>query len=308
MHRDVKRLTVDRGSIEFSVAGEGEPILVFHGGHSNCYEEFGFQKLVESGFQLITPSRPGYGKTSKEIGESLEASCIAYEAIITHLGLEKVHVLAISAGGPVGIFFASRYPERVRTLTLQSAVTKEWLTPADKEYKAARVLFRPSVEKYTWRMISLLNNRFPQFLFKNMAPSFSTLSYKKLMGKLNAEDIEEFRKMNNRQRSGAGFLIDLEQTKTIKAEDLAAVKCPAIIMQSKFDGFIPLAHAEHAHNNIPASKLVVLDSWGHLIWLGKEADKAHTTVINFLRANTINDKIDKKATDPKRKNMVTKKD
>lgn len=97
-------------SIEYSIIGDGEPIFVFHGGHSNCNEEFGYQALVENGFSLITPSRPGYGGTSKEIGESLSEACNYYSRLLKHLNIEKTHLLAISAGGPSGIYFAANYP------------------------------------------------------------------------------------------------------------------------------------------------------------------------------------------------------
>jgi pimeloyl-ACP methyl ester carboxylesterase len=128
--------------------------------------------------------------------------------------MEKVHLLAVSAGGPSGIYLASRYPERIETFTLQSAVTKEWLTPADKAYKAAKILFHPSIENLTWKLVSFMNNSFPRFIFKQMVPSFSKLPYKEVVTKMNEEDIEEIRKMNSRQRSAQGFLIDLDQRLT----------------------------------------------------------------------------------------------
>lgn len=72
----VETYSVNSLTIEFSVIGEGEPILVFHGGHSNCKEEFGYEALIKNDYSIITPSRPGYGRTSKEIGESLSTNMI----------------------------------------------------------------------------------------------------------------------------------------------------------------------------------------------------------------------------------------
>ena len=132
MERILGTYFVDGQTIEYSITGKvGTPILVMHGGHSNCYEEFGYEPLVKSGFMLITPSRAGYGKTSKEVGENLSKASDYYVKLLDYLNIDKVHLLAISAGGPSGLYFASRYPDRVKTLTLQSAVTKEWLTSED---------------------------------------------------------------------------------------------------------------------------------------------------------------------------------
>lgn len=285
MNRRVAMFFKDNISIEYSVIGEGTPILVMHGGHSNCYEEFGYNALVGEGFSLITPSRAGYGNTSKEIGEDLSIACRYYSELLNELKIEKVHLLAISAGGPTGLYFASRYPDRVKSIILQCAVTKRWLTTEDKEYKVAQILFHPSREKLTWKLLSFMNNKFPRYMFKQMFPSFSTLTYSEVKDRMKEEDIEGIRKMNNRQRSGYGFLIDLLQTNTISVKELQAISCPALIMHSKYDRAVSIEHAHHAHQNIPLSELCTLESWGHLIWLGKTAEEADKRIIKFLTEN-----------------------
>jgi len=73
------KYTVDGQIIEYSIKGkQGEPVLVLYGGHSSCFEEFGYDSLIKNDFAVITPSRAGYGKTSKEIGESLSTACACY--------------------------------------------------------------------------------------------------------------------------------------------------------------------------------------------------------------------------------------
>ncbi|MDZ5472831.1 alpha/beta hydrolase [Bacillus sp. 31A1R] len=285
MERRVETYTIDGVTIEYSIMGKGEPVFILHGGHSNCYEEFGYRALVENGFSIITPSRAGYGRTSKEIGKSLSSACEYYLKLLNYLEVEKVHLVGISAGGPSSIYFAAHYPEKVRTLTLQSAVTKEWLTPKNTEYKAAKILFNPSTEKHTWKLISFMNNQFPQFIFKQMFPSFSKLTYREAKEKLHKEDIEAIRRMNNRQRSGNGFLIDLLQVNEISKEDLQAVKCPTLIMHSKHDSSVPLEHAYFAQENISSSKLCLLDAWGHLIWLGASSKETDVKLLTFLKGS-----------------------
>lgn len=282
MKRRVETCLIEGKTVEYSITGEGIPILIMHGGHSNCYEEFGYNTLVEQGFSLITPSRAGYGKTSKDIGESLASACGFYLNLLNHLNLEEVHLMAISAGGPSGIYFASRYPEKVKTLTLQCAVTKEWLTPKDNTYKIAQILFRPKIEKYIWKLVSFFNNQFPNYMFKQMAPSFSKLPYKDVVSKMKEDDIEEIRKMNNRQRSGYGFLIDLSQTAMISSKDLQKITCPTLIMHSQNDAAVSLEHAYNANKYILNSELFLLNTWGHLIWLGKEEEVLDKKLLDFL--------------------------
>lgn len=285
IERRIELLSIENKTIEYSVVGQGEPILVMHGGHSNCKEEFGYKGLVENGYSIITPSRAGYGRTSKEVGTNLSLACECYVRLLDHLNIEKVHILAISAGGPSGIYLASNYPERIRTLTLQSAVTKTWLTPKDKEYKAAKLLFNPKTEKFTWRLISSMTNIFPRFIFKQMFPSFSKLKCNEVKDKWTEDDVEAVKEMNNRQRSGTGFLIDLAQINEISRANLHAITCPTLIMHSKHDSSVPLEHPYYAHEYIPSSKLCLLDSWGHLIWLGISSHETDEMINKFLKSN-----------------------
>src|SRR5690625_442158 len=119
-------------------------------------------------------------------------------------------------------------------------------------------MFRPSLEKMTWKLTSSMSNRFPSFMFKQMTPSFSKLSYNKVKDRMAENDIDEIRQMNNRQRSGSGFLIDLSQTKKITIKDLKAISCPTLIQHSKHDRAVPLEHAYYAHQQIPDSRLCSL--------------------------------------------------
>jgi len=279
----IEFLTLSEGTrLQYSIRGEGQPILVLHGGHSNCTEEFGYQALLDAGYSLITPSRPGYGETSRELGESLRTACQAYEELLRHLQIKKLHVIAVSAGGPSGIFFASQYPQRICTLTLQSAVTGPWLTSKDKEYKAAKILFRPGVEAYVWKLLASVTDRFPRYMFKQMASSFTKLPWREVESYLLPEDLEAFRAMNRRQRSGHGFMIDLVHPGQIEIQHLQNVTCPVLIMHSLQDGTVPLEHAHRASKHMPNAQLCLLDTWGHLIWLGKGSEQVNRELLSFL--------------------------
>ncbi|MGI2296003.1 alpha/beta fold hydrolase [Paenibacillus sp. GXUN7292] len=276
--------TKDGFMLEYSIVGQGEPVLVLHGGHSSCYAELGSNELAAHHFSVITPSRPGYGKTSKELGESLIVACDSYIELLDELQIPQVHVIAMSAGGPSGIHLASRFPDRVRSLVLQSAVTRCWIKPDDKLYKSAQMLFRPPTEKFVWAMIRLLNKLFPSFLLSNMLPSFTKLPKKKVLPQINNADRRKFKSLIAQQRSGHGFLIDLVHTSKDANSALAAIKCPTLIMHSIHDASVSVDHAYHAKRLIPNAQLCELDLWGHLIWLGPGAEEMNRQLFSFLEA------------------------
>ncbi len=204
--------------------------------------------------------------------------------MLGHLNIEKTHIIAVSAGGPTGICFASNFPEGTLTLTLQSAVTKSWLTKEDKEYEVARLLFDPSFEKVTWKLIAYMNNCFPAYIFKCFIPSFSKLPSDYVMTKIKKEDIEEIRKMNNRYRSKSGFFIDIAQANELSPPQLQSISCPTLIMHSKNDGALPINHAYFAHNQVENSELCLLESWGDLIWIGDKATEVNERLVEFLQS------------------------
>lgn len=280
MNREISIFKSGETALEYSVIGKGFPVLLFHGGHSSCHEEFGYQRLLDDGYSIITPSRAGYGHSSPIT--DLEQACRLYKSLLDHLTIDKVHVIAVSAGGPTGIVFCSMFPERVSSFTLQCAVTKPWLAPEDTEFKMASRLFKPENEKRTWKVLAAMNNLFPKLTFRMMASSFSKLSYSEVQKRLDDHYADAFRRMNNRQRSYSGFFIDLEQSQCDYSKELAAIQAPTLIMHSQNDSSVPLSHPENAKALIPHSELCLLDSWGHLLWIGKHSAEYDQALVSFL--------------------------
>src|SRR5258708_40377 len=120
---------IEKGSIEYRVVGQGLTVLVLNGGHTNCNSPLGHEPFfLDQGYQLVIPSRPGYGKTPSSTGKSAEAFADALVSLLDYLHLEQVIVLGISGGGPTALQLAGRHPERVSKVILQNAVTggKYW--------------------------------------------------------------------------------------------------------------------------------------------------------------------------------------
>lgn len=101
-----------KGSIEYRVVGQGQAVLVLNGGHTNCNSPLGHESFfLKGGYQLIIPSRPGYGKTPSS----------SLVGLLDYLSLERVIVIGISGGGPTSLQLAGRHPARVNKVILQNA-------------------------------------------------------------------------------------------------------------------------------------------------------------------------------------------
>ncbi len=256
------------GPIEYSDHGEGEPILVLHGGHGNCKENLMFKGLSTKKYRFITPSRPGYGATPLSGGETHAQAAQKIVSLMDHLDIEHFSLFGISAGGPTAIEIAASEPARVKKLLLASAITKQWMTNKDKLYKKAQKLFHPRLEKYTWAMFRLSFRLAPKALSKVMIAELSTVE----SPQIKASEREELWTLTKNQRSGEGFLNDLrQQTSKDRTNDITT---PCLLIHSKNDAAVPIGHAQHAHETIKNSELLVLDNkWGHLFWIGEDSAK-----------------------------------
>ena len=266
------------GQIEFTKVGSGQPIIFIHGGHSNCHETL-FQKGYDTrNFQLITPSRPGYGRTSIENNEQPKEAAQLISQLIQKLDLKKVIIVGISAGGLTAIEFAAQLNEEVSKLILISAVTKRWLTPKDELYRKGKKMFSPTREKFSWSMFRFFFRLFPRMMTKVLFKEISTAQ----AHTFTKEEINEVKEMTFKQRSGNGFVTDLDHE--IDIDVITQINCPTLILHSTNDKTVSIDMAEHANEKISNSTLKTFENkWGHLLWIGAESQSPIQEVNKFIR-------------------------
>lgn len=195
----IKNIKTELGEIEYSITGTGKPVLCIHGGHTNCNETLWHNGFDLNKFQLITPTRPGYGNTPLNNNKTPKRQADLIISLLDDLGIGKVILYGISAGGLTTIELAGNYPNRVEKLILASCVSKEWLDKNGKLYKTAKRIFNPKVEGFVWGMIRFFSRLFPNLIVKNFYPQFSS----KLAHKLLKDDVIELMSMFKNFKSGA---------------------------------------------------------------------------------------------------------
>jgi len=274
---DIKIIKTELGEIEYSTTGNGKPVLFIHGGHSNCNETLWHKGFDLKKFQLITPSRPGYGNTPLNDNKTPKQAADLIISLLDDLAIEKVILYGISAGGLTTIELASNYPERVERLILASAISKEWLDKNGKLYKTAQRIFNPKVEGFVWGMIRFFSGLFPNLIAKNFYPQFTTTPSHKLA----KEDVKELLSIFKHFISGTGFINDIDQN--IDHDVISKIKCPTLIIHSKNDNSVPFEHALHSKKMIENSELVELNNeWGHLFWIGNDSNDSIRKTIDFI--------------------------
>jgi pimeloyl-ACP methyl ester carboxylesterase len=285
---NVSRIETPRGPVEFAVAGNGPPILYFHG--TPCSSAFAIemeQQLVGDGFQLIVPQRPGYYGTP--LGDRLTtADCADMVArVLDYLKIDRVAGIGTSGGGPPVLAFAVRYPERTAAVILQCAQSHAWdnarWAPIGRPW--LRQCFRYSVSRR-------LFCRFFPTLFRMGFPT--TEHYLRDLAGENFPNIQNdpaaqqfasgiYDGLTNFHRVRAGYENDVA---TWGREDVLSggeVTCPTLLLYDRHDPQAPFCHAEFAAATIPNAELVELNTGGHLIWYGPDADLMLRRRTAFLR-------------------------
>jgi pimeloyl-ACP methyl ester carboxylesterase len=274
----IQILKTDKGQIEYSIVGKGTPVLFVHGGHSNCRETLFHKGFDTNKYQLITPSRPGYGKTPIDNNTTPAKTADLLVSLLNQLKIDKVVLYAISAGGLTSIVLASNYPERVEKLILASSVSKKWLDKNGEVYKTANKLFNPKTEKIVWGLVKLFSGIFPKMIANNFYPQFS----KNKRHRLKRKDIKKLILTFRHYNSKSGFMSDIDHE--IENDVILKIKCPTLIIHSKNDNSVSFEHAEYANKMIKNSELIGLNNeWGHLFWIGKDSDDSIDKIIDFIQ-------------------------
>ncbi|MBP2832912.1 alpha/beta hydrolase [Aquimarina sp. U1-2] len=265
------------GKIEYKKVGKGQPILFLHGGHADCNMPIAGFGIDLNKYNLIIPSRPGYGNTPLSTYKKPEQAAELLSSLLEFLMIKSVIVIGISAGGLTAIAFAAIKFESVKRLLLISAITKRWMQKDNPKYRIARVFFYPKIEVVTWWIVRLTAKLFPKTLAHSFFKEFSLLKHQKL----TKFEIKALRDMLCLQRSKQGFINDIDQH--LRAKILTQVKIPTLIFHSVHDASVDVEMAMHAKYHIKDCQLFLFENkWGHLLWIGRDTNSFRDTLNTHL--------------------------
>ena len=261
---DAKTISLSYGDMRYVDKGNGEVILSVHGIFGGYDQAFDTCKDFASGYRILAPSRFGY-LGSDMLGSGTPAEqAIAYAELLDRLGIDKVYLLATSAGGSIAIRFALDYPERTKGLILYCSA----MPPAVKPAKYAEYAGPPA----------FLCNDYAMFL---MNPLFEPA-----MG-MDASTIYSMLPVGERK---AGVILDASITNPDMARNydsyiIEDLQVPTLILHAKDDKLASYADVEKAWDRFPNSTLVSFETGGHLM-VGHE-EEVKEAVMAFVKEQTL---------------------
>ena len=116
----MERAVLDGITLEYEDSGTGEPIVLIHGAFiADIFRTLTAEPMLSNRYRLITYARRGYAGSGGSPGPTTVAQHAAdCRALLSHLGVERTHVVGHSLGGCVALQLALDAPERVHSLAL----------------------------------------------------------------------------------------------------------------------------------------------------------------------------------------------
>jgi pimeloyl-ACP methyl ester carboxylesterase len=265
IHESSRLVTTDCGPIEVGTVGEGRPVLVLHGAGGGYDQGLLAAEQLGEGYRVIAPSRFGYLGTPIPDDATVSAQADAYACLLDQLGIERVSVIAVSAGGPSALQFALRYPQRVDALILVSAVST--LRPIRDDSSG------PSSAMLTDFVLWLATTAAPDTVLSAVGVPPASLAKVTPAERAQMQTtVDIFQPMSRRL---PGMNLDaLEQDRPeVAALPLEDISAPTLVIHALDDSLIPIAQGENSAARIPGARLVTLDYGGHFAFVTEAATR-----------------------------------
>ncbi len=219
--------------IAYEVEGAGPPLILLHGASSAGRLDFGHQlPLLRRSFRCYLPDARGHGRTRWAPDGELRHDWLVDDlaAFADALSLDTFHVAGLSMGAMTALMFATRHPERVRSLVV-AGITLE----REPRATIARRLLDPE----------RIHRRQPAWgatLDQRHDPVQGEGAWERLLPMLG------------------------EAAATQPLPDLGAVRAitaPALVMVGDRDPFVPVDQAAQLRRQLGNASLLVAPNCGH---------------------------------------------
>ena len=257
--------------------GEGEPILILHGGPGMDHTYFLPQiaELAET-HKLIFFDQRVSGRSSLDVDSSaitMRHFIDDIEEIRKTFNLGKMNLMGHSWGGLLAMFYGITYPESLKSLMILNstpasselmAKTLPTLTPEDSLQRLEILNSDAFKNRESAAFEKLLRIHFRGAFYDRSLADSLTLTFQ-------PDFAETSVKLQNLFKDIASYDIH---------DDLSKINCPTLVVHGDHDDN-PLEGSKKIHENIPDSKFVLLKNCGHFPFV-EAPDEFFKTIRDFL--------------------------
>jgi pimeloyl-ACP methyl ester carboxylesterase len=239
--------------IAYEVQGAGPPLVLLHGATSLGREDFAAQiPLFSRAFRCYLPDARGHGRTRWDAADGFQYDWLVADlaGFVDEIGLETFHVVGFSMGAMTALQFASRHPERLRTMTIVGITTER-----EPRASVARRLMDPErADREDPAWAALLGRRHDE--------GQGTGAWRRLLPAIAA---------------------DVARQPLLSPRDLHRIDAPSLVVCGDRDPFVPVEHASGIRRQLPDGRLFVAPECGHEV-MSRKPSLFNEALAGFFRS------------------------
>lgn len=249
-------LTIGGNRLHYIDEGQGETLLFVHGTPSWSFDYRNIIKRISSDYRCVAVDHIGFGLSDKpeHYDYSTQNHSKTLETFVAEKELNNITLVVHDFGGPIGLNFAIRHPEKIKRLIILNSWL--WSSATDPDFiKMSKILKSPLLP-FLYRYL----NFSPRFI---LPASFGD---QKLSKKILTQYTSPF--ANRTQRNGAlAFAKSLLQDQNWfdqlwNKKDSIAHK-PTLFIWGMKDRVIKPHYLDRFQSGFPNSKTIALERCGH---------------------------------------------
>lgn len=248
------------GTVEYAEKGSGPAVLVVHGAGGGFDQGIEFaSELASRGFRVVAMSRFGYLRTPLPPDASAQAQADAHACLLDALGIDRVAIIGVSAGGPSTLQFALRHPQRTSAMVL--LVPLAYMprdTPAVPPRPAAR--FMASSDFLYWLAMRIA----PGLVVKSILGTPP-----EVLVEASAEDKERVERLMEHilplSRRQAGLLNDAAVAQSLAPLPLEKIAARTLVISTRDDLYGTYESAGYTASRIRGARFIGYTSGGHTL-------------------------------------------
>jgi len=270
--KGMPNLQVKDVSLFYEVSGQGAETVAFLNGVAMSTERWAAQTpFFSKNYHVLLHDFRGQGRsTLVSEGITFETHARDMAMLLDALGIDRLHIVGVSYGAEVGMYFALMYPERVKSLTLGTAVSE-----SDPFLKAMIESWIESVRTYNGKLF-----------FKVMAPTVYSKSFYATHKKWLDDYAELFGARVTREWMDAFAELCRNFLALDVTDRLGEIRVPTLVISADEDILKPPSYGRIIHERIPGSRFAIVQGAGHALFLEK-ADEFNHLVSEFVQSSSI---------------------
>lgn len=240
-----------------------ETVLLLHGlGADSASWQLQIPALVSSGFRVLAPDSPGFGRSNHLSKLHRIAELVAFvPELFNALNISAAHVVGISMGGTQALQLALDFPERVKKLVLVNTYARLNISnPRSWPYYLLR-----------WMLIHTLG-----------LPAQARVVAKRIFPRPEQVELRQMLIGQILQVKPTYYRAAMRALATFNvSQRLSEISAPTLIITGEEDTTVPPIMQHMLVERIPNARQVIIPDAGHAVSVEK-AERFNQIVLDFL--------------------------